>query len=511
MIKNTILDRLDETARRDPDKIALSDGDLSLTFADMRRRARAIASRLLTNGYTRQCVAVLMDKHPDTVCAFFGALYAGCFYVCIDPTLPDTRIRAIAERSRASAVICNEKSRARAELLYGRAEIFCVEEMAERSASDVLLDAARKGIIDTDPAYIVFTSGSTGEPKGVCASHRALLDYADALCATLGFDEDTVFGNQAPLYYDAPLKELLPTVCLGASMIFIPQELFKFPALLCGFIREHGINTLCWAASAFSVVSSLGALDRADMSHLRIVCFGSEVFPRRDYENWRAACPNARFINLYGPTEATGMSCYYICDRPLGDGEPIPIGNPFPNTEIMLISDSGEICGRGEIGEIYIRGSCLAHGYFGDSRATEAAFVQNPLNSLYPEKVYRTGDLARYNSRGELVYLGRRDRQIKIMGRRIEPYEIEKAACECRGVMMSVLCYDSARSQTHLFYTGRAEESEVYCALASRLPRFMMPRRCIRIDAMPQKANGKLDRSYLESLINDGRQYNAKT
>ena len=511
MIKNTILDHLDEMAMRFPNKIALSGGATRLSFSQLRGGARAIASRLISSGNTRRCVAILMDKHPDTVCAFFGALYAGCFYVCIDPALPDARIRAIAERSRAEAVICNEKSRVRAELLYGRAEIFCFEDLVSSGASDALLNAARERIIDTDPAYIVFTSGSTGEPKGVCASHRALLDYANSLCATLGFDSDTVFGNQAPLYYDAPLKELLPVVCLGASLVFIPEELFKFPALLCAFIVEQGINTLCWAASAFAVVSSLGALDRVDMSHLRLVCFGSEVFPKKDYERWRAACPNARFINLYGPTEATGMSCYFVCDRPLAPDEPIPIGKPFPNTEIILVGESGEICKSGEVGEIYIRGSCLAHGYYGDSRATEAAFVQNPLSRQYPDRVYRTGDLARYNCHGELVYLGRRDRQIKIMGRRIEPYEIERAACECQGVEMCALCYDPTRSEALLFYTGEAEERELHRGLRERLPRFMLPRRCIHLDSMPQKANGKLDRSYLETLINDERQHNAKT
>ena len=500
-MKNSILDHLDDTAIRFHDKIALSGDKYALTFLELWQRARKIASRILSKDDRRRCIAVLMDKHPDTVCAIFGALYSGCFYLCIDPSLPDARIRAIADKARVGAVIFKEKDRHRAEILYGRAEMICFEDAIRTSLSEDKLKRARDRTIDTDPAYIVFTSGSTGEPKGVCASHRALLDYAEALCSTLPFDENTVFGNQAPLYYDAPLKELLPVVCLGASLVFIPKELFMFPTALCKYTRERGINTLCWAASAFSVISSLGAIETSDMSHIRLVCFGSEVFPIKEYKKWRAACHDATFINLYGPTEATGMSCYYVVDRDFDTSAPIPIGKPFPNTEILLVDERGSECRGDEIGEIYIRGSCVALGYFADPRATAAAFVQNPLNSLYPETVYRTGDLAKYNEKGELIYLGRRDRQLKIMGRRIEPSEIESAACACRGVGMSTLCFDSERGTMHLFYTGDIEEREIMHKLSLKLPRYMMPKRCVRLERMPQKENGKLDRSYFEALM----------
>jgi acyl-CoA synthetase (AMP-forming)/AMP-acid ligase II len=157
----------------------------------------------------------------------------------------------------------------------------------------------------------------------------------------LPFSHSTVFGNQAPLHYDAPMKEILPCILRGASMIFIPRELFLFPVKLLEYICEHRINTLCWAASAFAVVSSLGALDEVDMSHLRLICHGSESFPRGEYDKWRAACPCAAFVNLYGPTEATGMSAYWIADRELEAGESIPIGRAFPNTEIFLIDEKG--------------------------------------------------------------------------------------------------------------------------------------------------------------------------
>ncbi len=501
MNKTNILEFLEETVKRYPDKIALTDGDDPVTFKELTRRAMSIGSALIKKGFYRQAVAVLADKHPDTVCAFLGALYAGCFYFCIDPELPRLRMVSLSEKARAEVVIARDKYIDRAHVLSGRAEILSLEELCNYPTDMSALRSVREKHIDKELAYIVFTSGSSGEPKGVCATHRSVIDYCDALCGSLGFDHNTVFGNQAPLYYDAPLKELLPTLALGACTLLIPKERFMFPIRLCEFIRSNGVNTLCWAASALAMISSLGALKRVDMSGLGTVCFGSEVFPRNEYEKWRAACPNARFINLYGPTEATGMSAYWIADRELRGDEPIPIGKPFKNTEIMLIGEDGKRVADGEVGEIYIRGACVASGYYGEQETTESAFVQDPTNALCRDTVYRTGDMAKMNERGELVYLGRRDRQIKLAGRRIEPYEIESAACECEGVSLSALIFDSEALRMTLYYVGEIGERELRRFLSRRLPFFMLPRLIVKLESMPQLPNGKLDRNRIKKAI----------
>ncbi len=494
MNKTNILEFLEETVKRYPDRVALTDGADDLTFRELSLRAQAIGSALAKKGIHRRAIAVLSDKHPDTVCAFLGALYAGCFYFCIDPEFPDLRILAAAEKARAEAVLCRKKFLNRAHVLSGRAEILVIEELCLHDIDAEELKGVRKSHIDRDTAYIVFTSGSSGEPKGVCASHRSVIDYCDALCSTLGFDSETVFGNQAPLYYDAPLKELLPMMALGARVLLLPRERFLSPVKLCEFMAEQGVNTVCWAASALAMLSSLGVLEKRDMSFLSTICFGSEIFPKREYERWRNSCPGARFINLYGPTEATGMSAYWIADRTLSEGEPIPIGKPFPNTEIILLGDDGKRAPDGEIGEMVIRGACVADGYYGDRELSEAAFVQDPLNTSCRDTVYRTGDMAKMNSRGELVYIGRRDRQIKLMGRRIEPYEIESTACECEGVSMAALLFDQNRLRMTLCFVGRTEPCELKSFLKRHLPDFMLPSRIERIEQMPQKENGKLDR-----------------
>lgn len=497
MQKTNILEYLEESARRCGDKVALTDGAYSLTFATVKKMARAIGGHLLKRGFYRQAVAVLMDKHPDTVCAFLGVLYSGCFYVCIDPDMPDARILSIVDSVRAEAVICNEKSKERARVLSGRAEIISFEEAFSGDSDLEALKDVRERATDKDLAYVVFTSGSTGEPRGVCASHHSVIDYAEALVAALGFDENTVFGNQAPLYYDAPLKELLPSLSLGAMTCFIPQKLFMFPVKLCEFIRDNGINTLCWAASAFANVSLLGALDVVPLSNIRTICFGSEIFPRSEYEKWRRACPDATFINLYGPTEATGMSTYWIADRELEKGEPIPIGRPFKNTEILLIDDSGK---AGDEGEIYIRGRCVTCGYFGHREMSDECFVQDPTNPFFNDVVYKTGDMGKINGRGELVYLGRRDSQIKHMGRRIELCEIERAA-ESVGARAARCLYDSERKRIMLAYVGDVAEGELIRSLSDMLPRYMLPVVCCRLCALPQLPNGKTDRRALAKIL----------
>ncbi len=501
MQKTNILEYLEETALRYPDKIAMRDGAYSLTFKDLLERAEAIGSFLLSKKINRKAVAVLMDRHPDTVCAFSGVLYAGCFYICIDPEFPDIRICDIMDGARAEYVICSKASSERARLLSGRAEVFCFDDMIGYRTDRTALANTRAVSLDIDPAYIVFTSGTSGKPKGVCASHRSVIDYAEALTATLGFDADTVFGNQAPLYYDAPLKELLPMLLLGCEVVFIPRELFLFPVKLCEFIHESGVNTLCFAASLLARISSLGALDICDMSFLKTVCFGSEPLSRREFDRWRRACPDTRFINLYGSTECTGMSAYWIADGELEiDGE-IPIGQPFPNTEILLINDDGMECNAEEVGEIYIRGGCVTLGYYENNAETLRSYVQNPLNSAFPDIIYRTGDMARKNHRGELIYLGRRDRQIKLSGRRIEPSEIERTAERCRGISSAALIFDNERSRLVLFYVGDAEKDRLSGVLCESLPDYMRPKELIRLDAMPQKPNGKLDRSRLYELL----------
>ncbi len=497
-MRNHVLNDLHRAARETPDKLAYSDGEHGLTFGEVSRLSRGLGSYLHGAGIYKRPVVVFMRKSPEEVAAFFGVIAGGCFYVPIDEEMPAGRIQLILDNVRSPLVLCDEHTLAKArDFRLGEGRAILWAEAAATEPEETALREIYEKAIDTDPIYIVFTSGSTGIPKGVAACHRSVMDYVEQLSQVLGFNENTVFGNQTPLYFDACLKELYPTLKFGCTTYLIPKGLFSFPTALVEYLNTHKINTICWVVSALTMVSALGAFEVVKPEHLHTVAFGSEVFPIKQFRLWREALPQAVFTNLYGPTEGTGMCCYYRVEREFADGEAIPIGKPFPNREILLLKGDNTPAGEDEEGEICIRGTSVTLGYYNDPERTAAAFVQNPLNTAYPETIYKTGDMGRYNSRGELVFVSRKDYQIKHMGHRVELGEIEVNVNMLPGVRMAACVYDSERKKLVLWYDGDLDEKELTRELKGKLPRYMLPNRILRVDRLPFTANGKIDRTKL--------------
>ena len=499
-MRKNILTYLEATAKRVPNKIAFSTGKESMTFSEVQRGAAAIGSLLAKEGFYGEPIVIFMDKHPRTVTSFFGVIYAGCHYVCLDEKMPEARMRAILDNLRPRAILSDKKNFKAAEAL-GLSHTYLYDDIAGGDIDPEALLAVRTRQCDTDPIYVVFTSGSTGVPKGVVACHRSVVDYTESLTDALGFSEETVFANQTPLYFDAPLKELMPTVMLGATTYFVPRMLFSFPVRLVEYLNEYKINTVCWVVSALVQISSLGALEHSVPKYLTKVAFGSEVFPKRQYDLWRAALPEAEFYNLYGPTEATGMSCYWKADRVLSEEESIPVGRPFDNTDLILLDEQNRRAEKGAEGEICLRGTCVTLGYYNNPEKTAEAFVQNPLNTAYPEVIYRTGDIGKYNEHGELVFVCRKDSQIKHMGHRIELGEIDAAAGKCAEVSRSCCLYDADAKRIVLFYVGEVEEAALLSFLGEYLPRYMIPANLVRLPAFPLTDNGKIDRRTLRERM----------
>lgn len=500
-MQNHVLKYLYEIVERKPDKTAFSDGETSFTFAEVYGRCRSIGSFLHKRGIYKKPVVVFMKKSPQEITAFFGIVAGGNFYVPIDEEMPAGRIQLILNNVQSPLILCDETTAEIAKSFeIGDGEIAFYDDVVKTEADGEALEEIYRRAIDTDPIYIVFTSGSTGIPKGVAACHRSVIDYIEQLSEILGFDEDTVFGNQSPLYFDACLKEIYPTLKFGATTYLIPKSCFSFPTKLVDYLNEHKINTVCWVVSALTMVSAFGTFETVKPEYLRTVAFGSEVFPIKQFRLWRGALPNASFTNLYGPTESTGMCCYYRVEREFEDNEVIPIGRSFPNREILLLKEDGTPAAEGEQGEICVRGTALTLGYYNDPVRTAEAFVQNPLNQCYPELIYRTGDIGRYNAAGELCFVSRRDFQIKHMGHRIELGEIEVNVNMLQGIKLSGCIYDTKKGKIVLYYVGDVSEKELVLAMKAKLPRYMLPNRTVRLEAMPFTANGKIDRVALKRL-----------
>ena len=497
-MQNHVLDYLDEIVKKVPEKAAFVDEEVSLTFRETNEISRSIGTWLLKQGFYKQPVVVFMQKSPRTIVSFFGVIQSGCFYVPIDAEMPVDRINLILENCRAEMLICDEETLEAAEQLVYNGRIVQYKEICDYPAEDGLLAEIRAQALDVDPIYIVFTSGSTGVPKGVCACHRSVLDYVEQLSDVLGFDEDTVFGNQTPLYFDACLKELYPTLKFGATTYLIPHSCFLFPIKLVEYLNEKKINTICWVVSALTMVSAFGTFDTIRPEYLRTVAFGSEVFPLKQFYRWRKALPEAKFFNLYGPTEGTGMCCYYPVTRDFEENEPIPMGFPFKNTQILLLDEENRLAEDGKEGEICIRGTGVTLGYYNNPERTLESFVQNPLNTAYPEIIYRTGDIGRRNKHGELVFVSRRDYQIKHMGHRIELGEIEADVNLLEAVKMSACIYDTEKNKIILYYVGSETPAEITGRLKEKLPRYMLPNKVIQLEQLPFTANGKIDRKTLQ-------------
>ncbi len=493
---------LDQTAERLPDKIAFADENKEISFGMLRAQAMAVATDLCRRKLFKKPVVIYMEKGVDVLVSFMGTAYSCNFYSPIDVDMPASRVNKILDVLQPALVITTAKLRdAFAQYAYD-GEFLIFEETINAAADERLVDAARSRGVDTDLLYVLFTSGSTGVPKGVTINHRSVIDYIDWVTETFDITQADSFGNQAPFYFDNSILDIYSTIRTGATAYIIPKNLFAQPVLLLEYLKDKKINTIFWVPSALIVVAKLKAFRNVDLSDtLRRVLFCGEVMPNKQLNVWRSFLPDVLYANLYGPTEITDACTYYIVDRGFADDEPLPIGIPMANTDILVLNDKDEPVTGDEVGELCVRGTSLSMGYYNNPDKTKEAFVQNPLNPYVPEVIYRTGDLVRYNEYGELIYLSRKDFQIKHMGHRIELGEIETAVSSLDEIALCCCLYDEKHQKIVLFIEEQLDKSYINGQISKLVPEYMLPNKVITLDRMPINANGKIDRVKLKELL----------
>jgi len=501
-----VLEYLENSEKVSPEKIVFAEESKNVSYRDLAARARSMGTFLIekTGSTIRKPVVVFVDRNLESMISFLGVAYSGNFYVPIDMTTPRQGIEMIIQTLQPVGFMILKEQQDFASGLFASSPLFSYEEAVGYAADLLKLDEVRRSIIDTDPLYATFTSGSTGIPKGVITCHRSVIDLTEALVETFGFSTTSIFGNQNPFYFDASIKDIYSTISCRATMYIIPKSCFLMPQKLVDFLNDHKINTILWSAAAIGIVANLNAFEASRPVYLSKVMFSGEVMHNKILNYWRKHLPGTTFVNLYGPTEITSVCSYYIIDKPFEDDEALPIGIPFRNTEILLLGSGDQRVSGDEIGEICVRGCCLAMGYYNNHEKTRAAFYQNPLNPHYPEVIYRTGDLARYDENGQIMFLSRKDNQVKHMGHRVELGDIELFINSLGKIDLSVCFYDHHKQKIVLIYQGDADSKYIISETRDKLPKYMFPNIMIRQDKMPYNMNGKVDRTLLKKQYLDG-------
>ena len=508
-MKINLIELFEETADKYPHKIAVIDKDRDITFCDLRDKAMTLAQKIINGGIGQnKPVAVFLDKSIESVFANLGIIYSGNFYMNLDIKTPAERISNILKLVEPYYIISTSKQiKSIAGIIPEAIRVILLdEEDWEEEVDKKAILGKLSTIIDTDPSCIINTSGSTGTPKGVVLNHKSFFDFIEWALDTFKFDENLVMGSLSPLVFDIYSFELCMLMAKASTLVVLPSNLAAFPAKILDLLEQHKVNFLFWVPTIMVNIANMDLLSTYKLEHLKTVWFAGEVFPTKQFNYWHHHLPQVTFANLYGPIEITLDCTYYIVDKNIPDEQPLPIGIPCRNTDILILDgDDKAVKEPYKEGELCVRGTSLAMGYYNNPEKTAAAFVQNPLNKSYPELIYRTGDIVCYDEDGLIMFKGRKDNIVKHLGYRTDLGEIEHVIINTlKLVKNGCVVYHQAAKEITLIYEAEQEipASDFRKKIGQALPKYMIPTVYRHVDLLQRNTNGKIDRLYYKKLIN---------
>ena len=511
-------------AQARPESLAVVCGEARLTYGDLETASNRLAHLLRAAGCRPgERVALYMPKSPAAIVAMLGALKAGAAYVPMDPDSPaprQARVLALADcrfllaagrvGPRLRELLAGALPARRARLGWLDDEIGAPDDPApDFTLRDLATQPAHPpASAASELALLLFTSGSTGLPKGVMLTHTGVAHFLQWARAHFGIGSTDRISQHAPLRFDISTFDIYGALWSGAELHLVPAELNLLPHKLAQLIRESRLTQWFSVPAVLTLMAKFDVIAQGDFPSLRRVLFAGEVLPTPTLMHWMQRLPHARFTNLYGPTETTISSSYYdVPHCPEDARAPIPIGSPIPGEELLVLDTQLRPVPGGEMGELHIAGAGLSPGYWRDPARTAEAFVPRPGRA--GERLYRTGDLARVGADGMVQFLGRADTQVKSRGHRIELGEIEAALHAQASLRESaVVAIASAGFEGALICCAFVAEGEsgasaetLRKALAHLLPGHMLPARWLRCHALPKNESGKIDRVALRAAF----------
>ncbi|MEM7307339.1 MAG: amino acid adenylation domain-containing protein [Planctomycetota bacterium] len=507
-VDQTVLDAFDSRAAEAPEALAVLDGEREVSYAELDRASRDVAARLTTLGVgTEAVVALDIDRSAETIAAVLGVLRARGAFLVLDPAVPVERTERMLAAAGVRVILAGANRR---EALPDGPWKVCgpgaESDQPERGAHPTSRPHPRSS------AYVAFTSGSTGEPKGVVVEHRSLAAFARATVATYGLDASDRMLQLSALAYDGSIEEIFGALTSGAALVLRDGPMLVDATRYAARCEEAGVTVLSHPTAFWQQMwRTFAAQDITPPSSLRVILVGGERLDPEALAPWReqAAAGHApTLVNTYGPTETTVVVSHHTVSTEPEDPRrrEVPIGRPLGDAELYVVDECGAPTPAGVAGELLVGGPTVSRGYLGQPAATAARFVPDPFSGRAGARLYRTGDLVRRRGDGALEYVGRIDRQVKVRGYRVELSEIERALKELDGVADAAVVDVTAPGGVGRALVGFAVSSslgsaDLRAALETRLPAYMVPPRWVVLDhELPQDARGKIDRAALLAL-----------